>query len=149
MTAERWRQVKVLFDGALECDPEIRAQWLHENCAGDSDLQQEVESLLAADQQPESPLNTPVFSQGLIGEGFLSAPAPAIDPMIGRQIGNYVITGVLAQGGMGIVYKGRLSAFTRLRPLKQLARTFVRDSAARHTFNRRWITPESSASMSS
>jgi hypothetical protein len=52
MTAERWQQIKTIFDSAVECDPAARAEFVRERCGGDAELQREVESLLASDPAP-------------------------------------------------------------------------------------------------
>ena len=47
MTPERWRQVCALFAAALRCAPAAREVLLREACAGDPELQTEVDRLLA------------------------------------------------------------------------------------------------------
>ena len=49
MTSERWQEVKAIFDGAVECDPAARAEFLRKCCGTDEELRREVESLLAAE----------------------------------------------------------------------------------------------------
>ena len=61
MTPERWQQVERLYQAALEREPSQRAAFLEEACAGDEELRQEVESLLAYEPQ---------------AKGFIEAPAP-------------------------------------------------------------------------
>ena len=46
VTPERSRQVEVLYHGALEQPATRRLAWLAETCAGDVELQRDVESLL-------------------------------------------------------------------------------------------------------
>jgi ligand-binding sensor domain-containing protein len=53
MTPERWRQVEEIFYSALECEPDRRAAFLDQACAGDMELRKEVESLLAHDEEAE------------------------------------------------------------------------------------------------
>jgi len=48
MRAERFRQIRNLFDAALERDPEARNVFLKEACGGDEDLLFEVGRLLVA-----------------------------------------------------------------------------------------------------
>ncbi|MDQ2899918.1 MAG: protein kinase, partial [Acidobacteriota bacterium] len=101
MTAERWRQVKDIFHRAVEYPANARAEFLRENCGGDEELLRKVEALLASDQEAGSLLESR-------GDPIVTPRAdPLGDPMIGRALGNYVVTGELAHGGMGIVYRAR------------------------------------------
>ncbi len=47
MSDPRWTTVDGLFEAALERNPDERAAFLREACAGNETLRQEVESLLA------------------------------------------------------------------------------------------------------
>jgi hypothetical protein len=51
MTPERWRRIEELWHAALERDRPLRGTFLQEACAGDEELQREVESLLAEEGQ--------------------------------------------------------------------------------------------------
>ena len=88
MTPERFRQIRNVFDAALERDPDARRVYVEEACHGDEDLHQELGRLLAAHERPAALLDEP--------------PDPG--RMEGRRIGNYEILRELAQGGMGSVY---------------------------------------------
>ena len=48
MRAERWRQITDLLHRALMREPQERAAFLGEACAGDPSLQSEIQSLIAA-----------------------------------------------------------------------------------------------------
>jgi serine/threonine protein kinase/Tfp pilus assembly protein PilF len=104
MTASRWQQVKSIFHSAVELDPEALAVFIRESCGNDQELQREVESLLASDNKGDSILENPLMQAGAIAA---AAPAHRPDPMVGRIVGNYLLTGELARGGMGIVYRAR------------------------------------------
>ncbi len=108
MSPERWRQVKAIFHHAVECDAAERTQFIRDACGSDQELLSEVESLLAADEKEYSPLDDP-----LAGTAAMAPPAPQPDPMVGRTVGNYLITGELARGGMGIVYLARHTTLPR------------------------------------
>lgn len=54
MTPERWRQIKRLFQEALDLEARERPDFLEKACAGDEALRREVESLLTAREQAGS-----------------------------------------------------------------------------------------------
>ena len=87
------------FDAALQLDPSLRAGYLDEICASDSELRQEIESLLAAHERMRPDfLNTPAAGLDAFQE------LTGVDPWIGRHIGPYQLVRQLGSGGMGEVY---------------------------------------------
>ena len=60
MTPERWRQISVVFHGAVACDETKRDAFLDEACRGDRKLRHEVDAMLAAHRDAGSFGNTPV-----------------------------------------------------------------------------------------
>ena len=60
MTPERWRQIRAIFDLAVECAPPRRERFIRERCGNDAELQREVESLLASDREAGSLLDNPI-----------------------------------------------------------------------------------------
>jgi serine/threonine protein kinase len=93
MTADRWRQVKNVFQAALERAPEARVPFLDEACGEDRELRREVESLLAARGEAGDFLSKPVL------------PAATEPDVVGRRIGPYRVLGRIGYGGMGVVYR--------------------------------------------
>src|SRR5712692_8588105 len=91
MTPQRWQQINDLFQAALKCETGRRAAFLDEACAGDVELRQEVESLLASFDAAEHFMESP----------WLDASGPTL---VGRRIGSYKILRELGHGGMGAVY---------------------------------------------
>jgi serine/threonine-protein kinase len=93
-----WDHVKDLFARALDVPADQRAAWLEHECAGDSALLAEVQSLLAADAEAGTFISIPAVDAGDQDDER--------DPQIGRPIGAYVIDRCLGRGGMGAVYLG-------------------------------------------
>jgi len=105
MTAERFRQVRNVFDAALERQPATRTAFIEEACHGDPDLRNEVDGLLAARDR------TGGWVDGSV------APASRLE---GGSIGPYEILRTLGEGGMGTVYLAARAdgAFRKLVALK-------------------------------
>ena len=98
MSDPRWTTVDGLFEAALELDPQQRAAFLREACAGNETLREEVESLLEHER----------------AEDFLDRPAHDVmdgaspPPLIGQRLGTYRIDSLLGRGAMGEVYPRRI-----------------------------------------
>src|ERR1700683_2383162 len=123
MTPERFRQIRNLFEAVVERPPNTRGAFLAEACAGDSDLQAEVEKLLAAH---------------LRDTDLLAGPAiPPENPqrLEGRHVGPYEILREIGHGGMGTVYLAvRADGAFR----KQVALKVVRPEASSEEVLRRF-----------
>src|SRR5215475_8910290 len=103
MDANLWKQIKEIYDRALDLSHEERKGFLVEACADDADLRREVESLLAAHEDAGTFLLAPaveVAARGIVADEDIS-PAPQL---IGRELANYRIVSLLGKGGMGEVY---------------------------------------------
>jgi hypothetical protein len=92
MTPERWQQVKVVLENVLEITPSKRAVFLEQACDGDQALRQEVESLVAGDEQ---------------GQSSSLQSSPSLRLVGGTRLGDYEIQSLLGAGGMGEVYRAR------------------------------------------
>ena len=101
VTPERWVRIKALLAAAIELPADGRAAFLARETLEDPALLAEVQSLLAAHEQPGAFLET--VSPELRAEAFTS-PSGARS-RIGERIGAYRIVGVLGTGGMGDVFK--------------------------------------------
>jgi len=107
MTPERWQQVKGVLHGVLELAPSERAVFLDRACNGDQALRQEVDSLLASEDE--------LAAEKKLGLEFLDEPAVAFPAAasgqneeglwVGRRVGPYKILELAGMGGMGEVYR--------------------------------------------
>lgn len=130
MDAERWRRINELFHAALERGPAARGAFLDEACAGDPDLRAEVASLLRMRTGP-----------GVVDRPALEAvpdllPSADSDPLIGRRLGPYEVTGLLGRGGMGVVYLGLDTRLRRPVAIKALPPALMHDGRLRARLRR-------------
>jgi tetratricopeptide (TPR) repeat protein len=96
--SERWRQVKALFQAALDQDETRRQAFLDAECGADPDLRIRVEALLASHERAAAFLETPAIDR------LPPDPAPA-GWREGQRIGPYEVGALVGEGGMGTVHQ--------------------------------------------
>jgi len=95
MTPEHWQKVKEILEAALDRGVSDRSRYLDDVCAQDAAMRQEVETLLALEEDVDTFLQTPAFDLHDLAEET---------PIEGRVVDRYRILHEIGSGGMGRVY---------------------------------------------
>ena len=129
-SSDRWQRVEGLFYAALELKPDSRAEFLANNCDGDTELRREVETLLDSAEKPLDFLEKHVLeaAQQMVGE----PSPPNIAP--GTQLAHYRIISMIGAGGMGEVYLAEDMRLRRQVALKMLSPELTRDERGLRRF---------------
>ncbi|HEX8943758.1 MAG TPA: serine/threonine-protein kinase, partial [Gemmatimonadaceae bacterium] len=136
-----WLRAKAVFVEALERPDAERGNYVAQACAGDAELRDEVESLLASDSAAASFCETPAAA--LLGRD-VPAGQPPLRPRLapGDRLGQYEIIGFIAAGGMGEVYRARHTVLGR-----EVAVKTIGPGAADVSARRRLLREAQNASM--
>jgi hypothetical protein len=72
MTAERWQQVEAIVQSALDIESSAeRDRFVSSACAGDEQLQNEVERLIAATDDADSFIESPAWTESILRDSFV------------------------------------------------------------------------------
>ena len=129
MNRERWRQIDRIFEAGLGRPAEERPAYLDKACAGDGELRAAVESLLVAHGQEDGFMERPASADA--AQLMFKAEA---ETLVGRAVGNYIITRRLGSGGMGEVYLAEDTRLARPAALKLLAAHLTADEERARRF---------------
>ncbi len=122
MTPEKWEKVTELFHSAMDLDAEDRSAFIERECAGDPELRQEVESLLAANTDAGNFIEEPAAQVAALADTGMTIPA-------GSMIAHYRIEKSIGRGGMGEVYLALDTRLNRQVALKKLPDLYSSDPA--------------------
>lgn len=168
MTPERWRQIEGVYGDALELEGQARQEFIDRACAGDHELRNEVESLIAAHEQAGHFITTPAMDmvarqiadhhsqresqkEAQPGEtrGFASATDPFSFSTFGAPAGpslapetilgdRYLVERELGRGGVGEVFLARDRKLLNTPVVVKIMREQIRDSTHRVWFERKF-----------
>src|SRR5262245_7075472 len=122
MTPERYKQIKSIFQSAVELPHSEQAIFLDNACSGDAGLRREVEDLLSSHGQVKDSIEV-IASE--VAATMLAEPQSGA--LIGQRIGAYQIIDQIGRGGMGEVYLAQDSRLVRKVALKLLPSQFAGD----------------------
>jgi Protein kinase domain len=129
MNNEAWQRIRELFEGVLDVEPALRAEWLRGQAAPAA-VKAEVESLIDHHSRAGAFLEVPVAERlpGLFEEDG------ALEP--GSILGHYTIVREIGRGSMGRVYLAEDVNLGRVVALKVIAPQVTGDPSYRERLRR-------------
>ncbi len=121
-----WAEIEELYWKAVGLDPTERSDFLKTECAGRTELHHEVWSLLQADQNAGSFLESPSHHPAETRPG-----ASVAATMTGRKLGRYRLLSLAGAGNMGAVYRALDLKLNRVVAVKTLPSWLALDDRMR------------------
>jgi serine/threonine protein kinase len=107
LTPEQFREIRNLFEAALELSLDEREAFVTEKCGDDSALRAEVLQMLRAEAKTRVPIDGPAaaaFHSRITEETPPAGAFMGSEGLEGRRIGPYLLQRSIGSGGMGTVY---------------------------------------------
>ena len=129
MTPESWQQIEELCQQTLQLKADERSAFLAEVCRDDPALRQQIESLLAHEEEAKDFIETPAL---VMAVPSLTAREPGWlegqTLTIGTKLAHYEIKGHLGSGGMGDVYRATDGKLGRSVAIKIIPQDIAHDT---------------------
>ena len=122
MRPERWQQVKQIFQSAIERPASERDGFISQACADDSDLRNQVQSLISSYDEADGSFQT--VAVNLAAQMIFDDESKSL---LGHCIGPYEVTAQIGHGGMGEVYLAQDTRLARKVALKLLPSQITQD----------------------
>ena len=153
MNPARWQRISDIVAAAWEHPPAHRAVFLDDICAHDAGLRSEIDALLASDEGALEFLDKPAIlplagsqaagfdllcencGTSLVLAGPVGGQCPRCLLETPFRVGRYEVQELLAEGGMGVVYRGMDPKLDRQIAVKFLSED-LGDPAGRRRFQR-------------
>ncbi len=122
---DRWAKVESIYHAALEHEPEERAAFVSNECAGDQELESEVVSLLQFDGQSDAFMQTSALN--VAAKTMAASQATSENESKIEDIGPYHLIKLIGEGGTGNVYLAVDTRLDRKVAIKILSVDFTED----------------------